>query len=265
MARGTGNVKIPILKLPKPNFGLQEFFENSKAYTPILLVLLIVASFLLGALTTKLSLSNQPTGDNNQAVPQTPNVPKQPAPGAKVDVDSGHLPILGDKNAKVTIVEFSDFQCPFCRRFWKETLPQIEKDYIDTGKVQFAYRHFPLTAIHPAAVPAAQASECANEQGRFWQMHDKIFDEQEKLSAGGTAQFEASDLKKWASDLGLNTTQFNQCLDSGKFTKNVTDDEQEAQKLGINGTPTIFVNGLSLVGAQPYDSFKSLIDKELSK
>jgi len=207
------------------------------------------------------------TSVNGNAIRVDPTEPTIPTGVVAVRADDfvDDDPVLGNKNAPLTIVEFSDFQCPFCRRFWKETLPQIEKDYIDTGKVQFAYRHFPLTAIHPAAVPAAQASECANEQGRFWQMHDKIFDEQEKLSAGGTAQFEASDLKKWASDLGLNTTQFNQCLDSGKFTKNVTDDEQEAQKLGINGTPTIFVNGLSLVGAQPYDSFKSLIDKELSK
>lgn len=249
---------------------LKKFFEDSKSYTPILIVLLLVASFLLGALTTRLAATEKnissPQATAQPGTPQSvPNIPARPALGAKVNVDEGHLPILGNKNAKVAIIEFSDFQCPFCRRFWKDTLPQIKKEYIDTGKVQFAYRHFPLTAIHPAAVPAAQASECANEQGKFWQMHDKIFDEQEKLSAGGTAQFEASDLKKWASDLGLNAAQFNQCFDSGKFTKNVTDDEQEAQKLGVSGTPTTFLNGQAVVGAQPYSAFKTLIDQELSK
>jgi len=251
-------------------YNLKKFFEDSKSYTPILIVLLLVASFLLGALTTKLTATEKTAGNLQSTaqpgVPQTaPNAPRQVAPGVKVDVDKGHLPVLGNKNAKVTIIEFSDFQCPFCRRFGKDTLPQIKKEYIDTGKVQFAYRHFPLTAIHPMAVPTAQASECANEEGKFWQLHDKIFEEQEKLSPGSTAQFEASDIKRWASELGLNTTQFNQCLDSGKFAKNVTDDEQEGQKLSVSGTPTIFVNGQVVVGAQPYSAFKTLIDQELAK
>lgn len=99
----------------------------------------------------------------------------------KVTVDKGHLPALGNTDAKITIVEFSDFQCPFCRQFWTQTLPQIKKDYIDTGKAVLYYRQFPLDTIHPLAVPFANASECANEQGKFWQMHDKMFTEQNKL------------------------------------------------------------------------------------
>lgn len=97
--------------------------------------------------------------------------------GQKVSVDNGHLPALGDKKAKVTIVEFSDFECPFCNRFFKDTLPQIKKDYVDTGKTVLYYRHFPL-GFHPLAKPFAIASECANEQGKFWEFHDKIFEEQ---------------------------------------------------------------------------------------
>lgn len=100
-----------------------------------------------------------------------------PASSVKTSVDIGHLPALGDKNAKVTIIDFSDFECPFCRRFFEETFSKIKKDYIDTGKAVFYYRHFPL-AFHPLAQPFAQASECANEQGKFWEMHDKIFQEQ---------------------------------------------------------------------------------------
>lgn len=100
-----------------------------------------------------------------------------PASSVKTSVDIGHLPALGDKNSKVTIIDFSDFECPFCRRFFEETFSKIKKDYIDTGKAVFYYRHFPL-AFHPLAQPFAQASECANEQGKFWEMHDKIFQEQ---------------------------------------------------------------------------------------
>lgn len=104
-------------------------------------------------------------------------IPLVPSQAPKVSVDNGHLPALGDKNAKVTIVEFSDFECPFCRRFFTDTLPQIKKDYIDSGRVVMYYRHYPLP-FHPLAQPFAIASECANEQGKFWEFHDKIFQEQ---------------------------------------------------------------------------------------
>lgn len=104
--------------------------------------------------------------------------PGQPTPAPKQDVAIGHLPILGNKDAAVTVIEFSDFQCPFCDQFVKNTYPQLKKEYIDTGKIAFAYRHFPLTSIHPNATPAAIASECANEQGKFWEYHDTLFQNQ---------------------------------------------------------------------------------------
>ncbi len=100
-----------------------------------------------------------------------------PADSARVTVDTGHLPIQGDKNAKITIVEFTDLECPFCKRFFTDTYPQIKKEYIDTGKAAMYFRHFPLS-FHPLALPFGNASECANEQGKFWEMHDKIFNEQ---------------------------------------------------------------------------------------
>lgn len=166
--------------------------------------------------------------------------------------------MLGNANAKVTIVEFSDFQCPFCRRFWSDALPQIKKEYVDTGKAKFVYKHYPLS-FHPGAKPAAEGSECANEQGKFWEFHDKVFSEQEKQGQG-TIQFGKPELKKWAGQIGLNISQFNQCLDSGKYSKLVDDDFAYGSELGVSGTPTTFINGQRIVGAQPFTSFKAVID-----
>lgn len=166
--------------------------------------------------------------------------------------------MLGSQNAKVTIVEFSDFQCPFCRRFWSDALPQIKKEYLDTGKAKFIYKHYPLS-FHAGAKPAAEASECANDQSKFWEYHDKIFAEQEKQGQG-TIQFGKPELKKWAGQIGLNVSQFNQCLDSGKYSKLVDDNFAYGSELGVSGTPTTFINGQRLVGAQPFASFKTIID-----
>lgn len=241
-------------------------FNLGKNQTPILVVLLIIAAFLIGSLLTKVSYleKGSSTSQTSGTTAGSQTQPTQPAPGQKVDVTLGHLPTLGNKNAKIEIVEFSDFQCPFCRSFWRDTLPQIKKEYIDTGKAVFAYRHLPLTSIHPGAVPAAEASECANEQGKFWQMHDKIFQEQDKQGQG-TVQFTNDDLKKWAANLDLDSAKFNSCFDSKKYSKNVTEDEQDSQKIGATGTPTFVINGQLTVGAQPFQSFKTLIDQELSK
>ena len=170
---------------------------------------------------------------------------------------------LGDKDAPVVIVEFSDFQCPFCRSFWRDTLPLIKSEYIDTGKVRFVYRDFPLD-MHPGAMPAAQATECAEEQGKFWEMHDKIFIEQDK-QGGGTVQFGADDIKKWAAGIGLNISALNSCLDSQKYAEEVKKDQNDGQTAGVSGTPAFFINGRLVVGAQPFSVFKTIIDEELAK
>ena len=170
---------------------------------------------------------------------------------------------LGDKDAPVVMIEFSDFQCPFCRSFWRDTLPLIKSEYIDTGKVRFVYRDFPLS-FHPGAMPAAQAAECAEDQGKYWEMHDKIFSEQEKLGSG-TVQFSIDDLKKWSNQIGLDQNEFNSCLDSGKYANEVANDQNDGQAAGVSGTPGFFINGKSIVGAQPFSVFKSLIEEELNK
>lgn len=184
-------------------------------------------------------------------------------PAGPVDVSEDDDPVLGDKDAKVTIIEFSDFQCPFCRSFFVNTLPQIKRDYIDTGKAKLVYRDFPLTAIHPAAEPSAQAAQCANDQNKFWEFHDKIFEEQQKLNATGTVQFSAVELKKWAGEVGLNTSTFNSCLDSGKYKDEVAKDAADGVNAGVTGTPSFFVNGNIIIGAQPYAAFQAAIESEL--
>jgi len=252
-------IKIPI------KFNLQKFFQDSKSYAPILIVLLLVASFLLGALTTKLALKQNFVGNSETATqpnsPQiAPNEPNQPAPGAKVNVDAGHLPVLGNKNAKVTVIEFADFQCPFCERFFKDAAPNIIKDYVDTGKAKFAFRHYAF--LGQESTDAAVASECANEQGKFWEYHDYLYNHQGAENSGAFAK---DKLIGFATDLGFNTNQFSSCLSSDKYAKRVADDLAAGQKAGVSGTPTTFVNGQAVVGAQPYSAFKTLIDQELSK
>lgn len=257
-------VKIPSLRFPKINFSLNKFFEDSKAYTPILIVLLLISSFLLGALTTKLTSSNQSGSKNNVGsndVGADPSLPGQPAPGEKVDVEIGHLPILGDESAEVTVIEFSDFQCPFCKQWFEQTKDQFIKDYVDTGKVKFAYRQYPIPQLHANAQKASEASECANDQDKFWDYHDLLFKEQD-----GWANLPdpAEQFSTYATQLGLNKSTFDSCLSSDKYAGIVKEDIDAGTVAGVSGTPTFFINGTSLVGAQPYDSFKTLIDQELS-
>ncbi|OGH17161.1 MAG: hypothetical protein A3C30_03290 [Candidatus Levybacteria bacterium RIFCSPHIGHO2_02_FULL_40_18] len=222
----------------------------------LLYIVLLNAAFLLGYLTARVQLL-----EKNQATTTPSSQTAGTAPPDKVEVKEGKLPVVGQTNARVTMIEFSDFECPFCKRYFDETLSQIKKDYVDTGKVKLYYRHFPLD-FHLAALPSALASECANEQGKFWEYHDKIFTEQDKIS-GKTADVITTQLKTWAEEQGLNTQQFNSCLDTQKYKSNVDADLNDGRTAGVSGTPTFFINGNRLVGAQPYASFKTLIDEEL--
>ncbi len=162
-------------------------------------------------------------------------------------------PVKGNTNAKVTIVEFSDFQCPACGAMYP-VLKQLDAEFSD--RVKFVYKDFPLTSIHPFAQKAAEASECADKQGKFWVFHDKLFENQQNLAI--------SDLKQYAVDLGLDSGQFNQCLDSGEFANEVAKDAADAQSLGATGTPTFFINGFRYSGMS-FEQFKQVIDRELAK
>jgi protein-disulfide isomerase len=167
----------------------------------------------------------------------------------------GKAPMLGVGSAPVSIVEFSDFQCSFCKKFWADTLPKVKESYIKPGKIRFMYRHFAI--LGNFSEQSAMSAECAGEQGKFWEYHDKLFANQ-----GGLA-FTNSKLKQYARELTLNAGTFHQCLDSGRYREKVEGETTLAASLGARGTPTFFVNSQLLVGAQPFEVFQKVIEKEL--
>ena len=191
---------------------------------------------------------------------------------AEIDNDA----VLGNENAEVTIIEFSDYQCSFCRKFWTETLPLIKSQYIETGKVNLVFRDFPLSSIHPMAQVSAEAAESVKEIGgdeAYFKFHDKIFSEQNILDSGSangpvtkTIQYTNADLKKWASELGYDISA---SLDSGKYRSEVLGDLADAQAAGGTGTPYFVIvgsdgEGTALSGAQPFSAFKQAIDGMLA-
>ncbi|HEX8965534.1 MAG TPA: DsbA family protein [Patescibacteria group bacterium] len=235
-------------------------------YPTVLSILLIIASFSLGFLLDKVSFLQNTTAfaaDTPQNIPPSPN-----GLGPKTEVGIGHLPILGKKSAKITIVEFADFQCPFCKKWYEEVGKNIMKEYVDSGKVQFAFRHyafldkanFDKTSQDTESTWSAEASECANEQGKFWEFHNYLFSHQGQENAGN---FNKDKLKEFAKALNLNTDKFNSCLDSNRYKEKVLQDFLDGQKAGVSGTPTVFIDGKPLVGYTPYTAFKTLLDAEL--
>jgi protein-disulfide isomerase len=189
---------------------------------------------------------------SNQASDQTENTktnPQESSSGVEVTKDDH---IRGNFNAKVTIIEYSDFQCPFCEGFHK-TMKQIVKDY--PNDVRWVYKHFPLDSIHPLARPAAEASECAGEQDKFWKYTDQVFENQKGLTSG--------DLSDIAKDIGLDFDQFSQCLNSGKYVDKVEADYQEGLKNGVRGAPGNLINGKLVPGALPYESIKAVVESLL--
>jgi protein-disulfide isomerase len=172
--------------------------------------------------------------------------------------------ILGNPKAKLTIVEFSDYQCPFCRKFYNETLPKIKEKYIDTGEINLVYRDFPLD-FHKGAVPAAAAAECARDQGgdeMYYQMHDKIFDGQNLLGQG-TVNIPNESLISYAQELDLDMPKFNECFESEEIRKEINEDYLVGQQIGITGTPAFVIDGKLLEGAQPFEVFDSAIQSVL--
>jgi len=162
--------------------------------------------------------------------------------------------VLGNNKAVVTLVEFSDFQCPFCARVMP-TLKKVREAYGD--RVRIVWKDFPLTAIHPQAFKAAEAGQCAREQGKFWEYHDRLFGNQQAL--------ELEFLKKYAADAGLDAAKFNACLDTAKYGDKVQEQMGIGTRLGVASTPTVFVNGRLVSGAQPYEVFAAVIDEELER
>ncbi|MBI4120040.1 MAG: DsbA family protein [Parcubacteria group bacterium] len=175
-----------------------------------------------------------------------------------VKVEVGSLPVLGEANAKVAVIEFGDYQCPFCERFFQQVEPMIREQYVKTGKVKMAWRDFAF--LGPESFWAAESARCANDQGKFWQYHDLLFNRQQGENQGA---FNKDKLKGFAGELGLNQAEFDACLDGGKYTQAVKDDTDAGRASGVEGTPATFVNGELIGGAQPFSVFQGVIEKYL--
>jgi protein-disulfide isomerase len=183
--------------------------------------------------------------------------------------DITSAPSMGDAKAKVVLIEFSDYQCPFCMEYFTNTYRKVIDEYVKTGKIRYVVRDFPGEGIHPNALKAAEAARCATEQGKFWEMHDALFTNQRNLATTGMTDA--------AKSVGLDLAAFTTCLDSGKHTAGIRKDENETAQLGVKGTPAFFVGtpdpaspskvklANALVGAQPLENFRKVIDSLLAK
>ena len=163
-------------------------------------------------------------------------------------------PLLGDPNAPVAIVEFADFQCPFCERFYTDSAKNIIEKYVKTGKAKFIYRDFAF--LGEESNFAAQAARCAGDQGKYWQYHDYLFEHQNGENEGAFAK---EHLKNFALQIGLNGGEFNNCIDSGKHAQDVANDTEMGRKFGVTGTPTTFINGKLVQGAVPFSQIEPVI------
>jgi protein-disulfide isomerase len=171
----------------------------------------------------------------------------------RLDVSTDDDPSIGPADAPVTIIEFSDYQCPYCQLWYQQVFTQLMANY--PNQIRFVYRDLPIRG-HPEGVPAAEAADCAGEQNAYWNYHNALFDAQYGL---GRAAYE-----QYASDLGLNMTAFTTCLDDHRYQDEVNADLSDAMSLGLGSTPTFLINGRVLVGALPYADFKAVIDEELA-
>ena len=246
--------------------------SNSGMLVKGLVAAIVVAAFLGGyslGLNGENSISNDELAEMilemQEESPVQAQQARQAQPNAPVFVSLDDDPLKGNPNAPFTIVEFSDFQCPFCMKFHAETLPLIEQNYINTGKVNFVYRDFPIQSIHPNAIPAALASECADEQGKFWEFHDMIFVNQKAWERQDVVQ-SIQTFQQYAVELNLDIESFNDCLSSGKYVDEINKDLQDGRDYGVTGTPGFFVGNekmgfIKIQGAQPYAAFQQVLDK----
>jgi len=208
-------------------------------------------------------LSEIKTAPTPQPAQQSP----RPSAPQTFTVSIDGEPVKGNPDAPVTVVEFSDFQCPFCSRFFEQTLPLIEKNYIDTGKIKFVYKDLPLDNLHPNARSAHIAAECADEEGKFWEYHDVLFQKQAEWQRLTSSDLDIT-LSQFAVDLGMQAASFESCMESQDIADEVNQDTLEAAKYGATGTPTFFIGNekdgfIKLVGAQPYAAFQGVIDEQL--
>jgi protein-disulfide isomerase len=242
--------------------------ENKKItnFTILFLVVLLVGvAFFAGTTWMKvknLEQESKRAREQEEKIVQVSPAPEQEGVLAEdqiAKIQTGGAAVKGEEAAPITIVEFSDYQCPFCQRYFAETYPKIWEEY--EGKIRYIFRDYPLP-FHPHAQQTAEAARCAGDQGKYWEMHDLLFTKQDEWTP---KQDIKTNLTTYAQKIDLNITEFSSCLSSGKYTAAVKEDFALGESVGVSGTPSFFINGKMLVGAQPFASFKSLIDLELSK
>jgi len=230
----------------------------------ILVAVLVIFAFFSSSLWTKVRNleKNKKEAELKEQLPQQqelrPEKPQVLGTEDQAEIVKDPLAVKSSVDAKVTIVEFSEYLCPYCKRYVDETYIKIMADYGD--KIRYIFRDFPIHG--EKAIQIAQGAYCAGDQGKYWEYHDLLFEKQKEL-------YKAESLKEtlcsFALELGLDESRFNSCLESNKFTKVIDNNFQLGQKVGVSGTPSFFINGKLLVGAQPYESFKVLIESELDK
>ena len=223
-----------------------------------------ISTSLSGAVVAAPVATATPSGNLATATPRATATPT-------AELDLSAAPVQGSLDAKVTLVEFSDFQCPFCRRFYNDAYQNIKTDYVDTGKINHVWMNFPLDSIHPAARPAAYVAMCAEDQGKFNEVHDALFDEQNVLNpSGNTVDFSQADALKWAEKVeGIDKALLEACVNSAEKDDQIQSDLQQGIANGITGTPGFILIGPNgerklISGAQPYAVFKAAIDAYLA-
>jgi protein-disulfide isomerase len=197
--------------------------------------------------------TNSPT-DIPQPTSTTAAQPTEQTELVRHEIPIDDDPMLGAEDAPITIVEFSDYQCSFCARFHNETFGLLIETYGEY--IRFVYRDFPLSSIHPQAIPAAEAANCAEDQDFYWEFHNKLFTSNQQL-------FNAAVYTQFAEELGLDMGSFQECVDTRKYQSEVEADFAEAQQLGLRYTPTFFVNGIEVIGSKPFSDFAEIIESEL--
>ncbi len=236
------------------------------------IILVGIASFFAGSYVTNLNSDQISASDLDEAMAKLElkiiqNQLPTTQPNKPVQISADNDPIIGNPDAPITIVEFSDFQCPFCARFHIQTLPLIMEEYIEQGKVKLVFRDFPIQSIHPNAVPASFAAECANDQGKFKEMHDVLFEKQNEWSNLRPVEL-ISRFNQYALEMQLDQELFDSCITSEKHLEEIGNDLEDGRDYGVSGTPGFFVGNdqigyVELKGAQPFESFKKIIDAQL--
>ncbi len=252
---------------PQPDEPLQP--QQAQKKDRFLPISILVAAVMIGGAITFASLyKGAPAPSGTAGGATTPSTQPQPSISASQVMQlTSHDSILGNANAPVTLIEYGDYQCPFCGEFFSQTQPQIVANYVNTGKVRMVFRNFAF--LGPESTAAAQAAECAEDQNKLWPYHDALYaGKVADVQKGGSEDdgfFNRTLFLKLASQVGLNIPQFTSCIDSNKFSSQVAQEKSDAAAAGVNATPTVFINGTQVEGAQPYTAFKSVIDAALQK